>query len=321
MNTPIESIPALNAAHRGWESHQLTDLHAAGASAGALRDSVTSQLRDADGQRLAEISRNGQGSRFRVIDYTPENALRLRFLASVFPDARFVLIHRDARQNVSSILDAWQDPATVTIPSLPGWERGAWHCLLPPLWRDYARAPLMDVAALQWAAANEVALDDLGWVPADRWIAVDYADLVAWPSEVACRVLALAGLDADKALTAVLQQAFPLGGPPPSPIRWRSNRAFRETALARHNVLRGRLRELGGPSAAPPPDQAIDPKVRFACSSIGSRRTRRIRTVSGSCTLRTGSSGAIRFRSNSCAGLDFASALSATSLLRGWRTT
>jgi Sulfotransferase family len=261
----VEGISSLHPARRGWDSHQLTDLDAGADTVRALRSALAAELRDSHQRRLAEIPDNDRPPRVRLIEGTSENALRVPFLAATFPDACFVFVHRDARQNVSSLLEAWHDDAFIRIPSLPGWPRGAWHCLLPDGWRDYGDAPLVDVAAFQWAAANQRVLDDLEWLARDRWTVVEYAELLAWPRGVIERVLALAGLDMGEALDVALARAQPLfGGAPSSPIKWRSNCEFRESALAPHNVLRGRLREIGGPSAPPPP-RSPDSNIRFAC--------------------------------------------------------
>jgi hypothetical protein len=70
----------------------------------------------------------------------------------------------------------------------------------------------------------------------------------------------------DDALRAALARPHPFSGvPPPSPIKWRSNPEFRESAVAPHNVLRGRLREYGGECASPPVHPITPATVRFAC--------------------------------------------------------
>ena len=251
----VEGTSGLHPASAHWDSHRLTDADANATVVRAVRTSVAIELRPCETAVASP----------RLLERTCENALRVPFLAAAFPDARFIFIHRDARQNVSSMLHAWHDERAITIPQLPGWNRGAWHLLLPPWWRDYQDAPLVDVAAFQWAAANERALDDLEWLAPDRWVFVDYGELIAAPRRVAERVMALAGLDVDEALETALTRPYPLGSPPPSPIQWRSNPQFRESALAPHNVVRGRLREYGGEPARPPdPARATQP-VKFGC--------------------------------------------------------
>ena len=45
----------------------------------------------------------------RVLDKTCINVMRVPFLNALFPDAQFVYIHRDGRDNVSSMMDGWRD--------------------------------------------------------------------------------------------------------------------------------------------------------------------------------------------------------------------
>src|SRR6266498_617674 len=43
----------------------------------------------------------------RVVDKTCINVMRVPYLYRLFPQARFVYIHRDGRDNVSSLMDGW----------------------------------------------------------------------------------------------------------------------------------------------------------------------------------------------------------------------
>src|SRR5438477_11693615 len=74
----------------GWESE------AAGA------DVARPEHRDA-AQRYF-FQRLGLG---RVLDKTCINVMRIAYLHRLFPQARFVYIHRDGRDNVSSLMDGW----------------------------------------------------------------------------------------------------------------------------------------------------------------------------------------------------------------------
>jgi hypothetical protein len=129
-----------------------------------------------------------------VLDKTCINTLRVPYLQRLFPDARFVFIHRDGRDNVSSMIDGWRlgrtdggfglekffgpSPEPVAIN---GGEFREWHFFLPPGWRAYNGASLEEVCAFQWSSANRLALDAKERIPRDQWIELRYEDLFERP--------------------------------------------------------------------------------------------------------------------------------------------
>jgi hypothetical protein len=126
-----------------------------------------------------------------VLDKTCINALRARYLYKLFPEAFFVYIRRDGRDNVSSMMDGWRlnghfgltqflgpSPAPVTI------ENGAfteWSFFLPPRWREYNHARLEEACAWQWMSANRLCLEAGELIPPAQWIPIRYEDLLSRP--------------------------------------------------------------------------------------------------------------------------------------------
>jgi hypothetical protein len=132
--------------------------------------------------------------RGRVLDKTCINIMRLPYLHRLFPQAVFVYIHRDGRDNVSSMMDGWRHeghfrlskflgpfPEAVAINS---GEFTDWSFFLPPGWRDYNRASLEEVCAYQWITANRMALDARKLIPAAQWIQLRYEDIFERPVEM-----------------------------------------------------------------------------------------------------------------------------------------
>jgi len=78
--------------HNGWASEAAD----AGDARPEHRDAVLSFFY----QRL------GQG---RVVDKTCINVMRIPYLYALFPRAHFIYIHRDGRDNVSSLMDGWRE--------------------------------------------------------------------------------------------------------------------------------------------------------------------------------------------------------------------
>jgi hypothetical protein len=134
------------------------------------------------------------GSRKRLIDKTPRNALRIPFIDELFPDARYVYLQRDGRDNVNSLINAWRTPRyrTYRLPephSIPGVDPQWWKFVLYPGWREDAGGPLEVVCAKQWIECNQHALDASATVGLERWIEVRYEDLVTDPEEEVKRVV------------------------------------------------------------------------------------------------------------------------------------
>jgi hypothetical protein len=244
---PLEGVAALHPAAHGYASHRLTEADADEESAEAVRQGYLAALRDRDGRRWLDLPAGQRPTLPRLLDKTPENSLRIPFLRRVFPDATFVVLHREVRPNVSSILDGWHHGGFVNIPRLPGWNRGPWCFLLPPGWRTLVAATLSDVAAVQWRAANEHALDALEMMPREAWASVSYENLVTGFRRAVQELLSRLKVDIDPVLADVLSRPPRLSGTtttPPSPIKWRSNPHLEDTSFRHLGLVAGRLRTL-----------------------------------------------------------------------------
>jgi len=150
-----------------------------------------------------------------VLDKTCINTLRVAYLHKLFPRAKFVFIHRDGRDNISSMIDGWRlgrtdggfglekffGPSPVPV-EINGGEFREWHFFLPPGWRDYNRASLEEVCAFQWISANRLALDAARDVPAAQWIQVRYEDIFERPVEMFRTVFERLGLPFDARMEA-----------------------------------------------------------------------------------------------------------------------
>ncbi len=163
--------------HNDWESE------AAGADAARPEHRLAAQR--------FFFQRLGPG---RVLEKTCINVMRVGYLHRLFPQARFVFIHRDGRDNVSSLIDGWMynghfglskllGPLPCAV-NISGGTIRDWSFLLPPGWRDYNDAPLEEVCAYQWLMANRLALDALALVPPEQWIRLRYEDLFERPVEM-----------------------------------------------------------------------------------------------------------------------------------------
>lgn len=137
------------------------------------------------------FQRLGQG---RVLDKTCINVMRLPYLYKLFPQATFVYIQRDGRDNVSSMMNGWRHDGHFRLSQFLGpfpepvainnGEFTEWSFFLPPGWREYNRASLEEVCAYQWITANRMALDAKRTIPAEQWIHLRYEDIFERPVEM-----------------------------------------------------------------------------------------------------------------------------------------
>ncbi|WHZ19973.1 MAG: hypothetical protein OJF55_002122 [Rhodanobacteraceae bacterium] len=188
----------LGAAARGYSSNRLDADDASPEVIVALRERFRARAFDRDGRKVA--------GRIRLLEKTPKNALRVPFLAEVFPDALFVYLHRDPRQVLASMLEAWESGGFRTYPQLPGWTGMPWSLVLTPGWREWIGKPLPDIVAAQWRTVTEILLDDLEALAPDRWIATRYDRFIADPDSEIRRICSALELSWDRPLS----QALPL---------------------------------------------------------------------------------------------------------------
>jgi len=219
----IEGVSALSMKACNFSSNRLTAEDATPQIVAALRERFFSQLRDRDGS--APTTRP-----LRFLEKTPKNALRIPFLSRVFPEARFIYLHRDVRETLSSMIEAWRSGGFQTYRALPDWPGTPWSLLLTPGWRELAGRPLGEVVARQWQVCLETMLDDLAASPAERRLAVRYDALQGdWGVEIR-RICQFAGIVWDGPSEGALTLSrYTLTAP--SPNKWRANAAEIEPHL------------------------------------------------------------------------------------------
>ncbi|MDE2177857.1 MAG: sulfotransferase [Xanthomonadaceae bacterium] len=217
----MEGIAELHPAQRGYDSNRLDATAVAPGLADALRERFRAELRDRDGDPPA-------AGRVRMLEKTPKNALRVPFLARIFPEARFVYLHRDPRPVLSSMIEAWQSGRFCTYPQLPDWQGPAWSMLLTPGWRALAGKSLPEIVAAQWESTTRLLLDDLDALPAERRCVARYESLLDDPATEILRLCQALDLDWDLPPPTALPLAR-YAVSPPDPEKWRRHADVIET--------------------------------------------------------------------------------------------
>jgi uncharacterized protein (TIGR03032 family) len=210
----IESIPELTPAAHQFHSNTLTAADAQRVEE-QFFSALRARLQDRQGHPLREHI-----TPVRVLEKTPKNSLRMEFLNELFPDALFIYLYRDPRENIASIIEAWQSGSFATYPGLPGWDGPPWSLLLIPGWKELRGRSIPEIAAAQWVAAHRAIMDGLEQIPSERWSAVRYTDLLAQTEEQVARLCRCVDVRPPEALPAKL----PLSRhtlTPPAPDKWR----------------------------------------------------------------------------------------------------
>jgi hypothetical protein len=189
----IEGWAGLSPRRRGYVSNRLLASDAGNGVAAALRFHFAGQLRDRNGTPPPP-------GPVRFLEKTPKNILRVPFLREVFPDAHFVVLFRDPRAVLSSMMEAWRSGHFVTYRDLPGWRSLPWSLLLVDGRERVDGKPLEEIVAWQWARGMSVLLDDLEALPRAAWTALRYEDLLSAPGARIEALCAGLGFDWDQAI-------------------------------------------------------------------------------------------------------------------------
>lgn len=234
----VEEIPELQPVAPDVGSNRLAASHATAAVSHRIVASILREAQTADGEAAA-------GS-VRLLEKTPKNALRIPFFNHIFPDARFIFLWREPHGNLSSIIEAWRSNKWITYRGLPGWH-GPWSLLLPPGWQSLAGKPVEEIAACQWESTNRIVMDDLQWLPQERWTAVNYDDFLADPQATMQRLCRFAGIEFDPACAQRVSAPLPLSRytqTPPEPDKWRRNEAVVQRVIPAVQSTWERLKRL-----------------------------------------------------------------------------
>jgi hypothetical protein len=221
----IEDLAGLDPSDGRVRSNRLTE--APDDVAHVIRAGFAIAARCGDGPRLVELSPMARPTSIRFVEKTPKNMLRVPFMRAVFRDCRFVLLAREPREAMASMIEAWESGKFVTYAQLPGFD-GPWSMLLPDGYERFSGQSVEERVAFQWAEANRVALDDLSAIAASDWCRVDYAELASDPATALERIARMAELDLSDVIAIAAGGGLPVSThtlSPPRQGKWQRHAA------------------------------------------------------------------------------------------------
>lgn len=218
----IEELGGLDPMDGRVRSNRLTAHDADDETAVTLRTGFLLGARDAEDVRYLDRSPAARPQTMRFVEKTPKNMLRVPFMRTVFPGARFVLLVREPREALSSMIEAWESGKFITYASLPGF-RGPWSMMLPEGYQSVTNQSVDVCAAYQWREAMRVVLEDLRDVPAEHTCVVRYDELIASPAATVRKIAAMADLDLEDVAHYAATNALPMSThtlSKPKPDKW-----------------------------------------------------------------------------------------------------
>jgi hypothetical protein len=144
----------------------------------------------------------------RVIEKTPHNSLRVKFVNNIFPEAKFIFNTRDGRDSIASTRKRYNDPLDLShtlsqakcipLTDIPYYALRYFYsrshrlftkekrdAALGPIYKgmkeDFEKYSLAEVCALQWLRCVEKAEKDLDQIAPERIHRIRYEDFVVNP--------------------------------------------------------------------------------------------------------------------------------------------
>lgn len=199
----IEKYPTLRPLPGGVSSNRLTAAHLNDDLAERLRQEMLQGMISASGERA-----DSNTGAIRLLEKTPKNCLRIPFIDAIYPDARYIYLYRDPKDNISSIIEGWRHQRFVTYADVRT-AHGLWCFLRPPGWQEMIHRPMHEIAAYQWRACQDIILDDLSAIEDERWTICSFDEFLSDTPGTINRIQAFCELDKDPSLEAYCTAPLP----------------------------------------------------------------------------------------------------------------
>jgi len=230
----IEGIPALHPGARNFSSNRLIESDATSEIGLNLKKRFVQQLQNREGVKYLHLPESERPNKIRFLEKTPKNALRVPFIKAIFPDALFIYLYREPKENISSLMEGWRSQRFISYQPLPGWPYRNWSFLLVPEWSSLQKSSLVEIAAHQWKTANSCLIEDLKTLDSSCWHLVNYQDLVERSQKTINDIAEFAQLHQDQHIEQMLSQPLAIAQrtlSAPSAEKWRKNARELATVL------------------------------------------------------------------------------------------
>ena len=120
----------------------------------------------------------------RYIEKTVANCFHIPLIEQIFPDARYILLLRDPRAGIGSMLSGFRkSPDRCEYPMLAQWNPALRYYAypLPPGWRKQMTGDLDHACAWAWVEHVQTAMKHLEQVPENRCLTLRYEEVIANP--------------------------------------------------------------------------------------------------------------------------------------------
>ncbi|HHC75225.1 MAG TPA: sulfotransferase [Thiothrix sp.] len=225
----IEDIVGLHPRDQQFHSNRLTETQANLATREAVLKAFSSRLQNRAQAYYFALEKDQQPKSIRFLEKTPKNALRIPFLKALFPDAKFIYLHRDYTANVSSLIDGWRSQRFIAYRHLPHLPHRHWNFLLIPNWQTLLHKSVTTIAKQQWEVSNHIIQQDLAQLSSNDWIKIDYQTLIKHPLQVVEAIAKFANLTTDEPLLAHCRNGLPISRltlSTPNQDKWEKHRCF-----------------------------------------------------------------------------------------------
>jgi len=199
----IEKYPNLRPVRGGVASNRLTGADLSDGLVEQLKKDMLQGMISAQGDRV-----NSDAGAIRLLEKTPKNCLRIPFIDTIYPDARYIYLYRDPKESISSIIEGWRHQRFVTYGDVR-MVHGRWCFLRPPAWQEMINRPLNEIAAFQWKTCQDIILDDLDAIETNRWTICAFDEFLKDPKGTISRLQKFCELDSDSVLESYCSSPLP----------------------------------------------------------------------------------------------------------------